>query len=153
MPILAMHSCTPGVCSRNAASLGIDLCFQGFDEELATLPGSYAPPRGRLLLASWNRAAAGCVALRPLEGGACEMKRLYVRPGYRSLGVGRALAEQVIGEARHAGYTCMRLDSLPGMARAINLYRQLGFRDVPPYRENPVPRAVFLELELKGATT
>ena len=136
-----------------AASLGIDLCFQGFDEELATLPGNYTRPRGRLLLASWNHAPAGCVALRPLEGSLCEMKRLYVRPGYRSLGVGRALAERVIGEARNAGYTCMRLDSLPGMGPAIKLYRQLGFRDVPPYRENPVPGAVFLELELKGATT
>jgi ribosomal protein S18 acetylase RimI-like enzyme len=136
-----------------AASLGVDLCFQGFAEELATLPGSYAPPQGRLLLARWNGETAGCVALRPLQSDICEMKRLYVRPTHRGDGVGRALAEQVISEAGHAGYSRMRLDSLPTMESAIQLYRQLGFRDVPPYRENPVPGAVFLELSLSRQTT
>ncbi|HET6836760.1 MAG TPA: GNAT family N-acetyltransferase [Gemmatimonadales bacterium] len=135
-----------------AASLGIDLCFQDFARELATLPGNYAPPRGRLLLACWNREAAGCVALRPLQNGICEMKRFYVRPTHRGHGVGRALAEQVIAEAGSAGYSRMRLDSLPTMEPALQLYRQLGFRDVAPYRENPVPGAVFLELPLTGQT-
>jgi putative acetyltransferase len=133
-----------------AASLGIDLCFQGFEDELANLPGGYAPPAGRLLLASWNDAVAGCVALRPLERDVCEMKRLYVRPPFRTLGVGRGLAEQAVREARAAGYNSMRLDSLPSMAAAITLYRQLGFHEIPPYRDNPVPGAVFLELPLNG---
>ena len=136
-----------------AASLGIDLCFQDFAQELATLPGSYAPPRGRLLLGCWNREPAGCVALRPLQNGRCEMKRLYVRPTHRGHGVGRALAERVIREAGSAGYSRMRLDSLPSMESALHLYRQLGFRNVPPYRENPVPGAVFLELPLTRQTT
>jgi ribosomal protein S18 acetylase RimI-like enzyme len=136
-----------------AESLGVDLCFQHFNEELVTLPGSYARPRGRLLLASWNDAVAGCVALRPLEGRACEMKRLYVRPEYRARGVGRRLAERSIQEAREAGYACIRLDSLPGMAAALQLYRRLGFREVSPYRVNPIEGAVFLELQLNGDPT
>lgn len=136
-----------------AASVGVDLCFQGFAQELATLPGRYQPPRGRLLLARWNQQAAGCVALQPLENGICEMKRLYVRPDYRRYGVGRALAEHVIGEAGAAGYSSMRLDSLPSMGAAIQLYRRLGFRDIAPYRPNPIPGAVFLELSLAGQTT
>jgi putative acetyltransferase len=136
-----------------AASLGIDLCFQGFAEELATLPGSYAPPRGRVLLGRWRGETAGCVALRPLQNGICEMKRLYVRPDYRGFGVGRSLAERIIAEAKDTGYSCMRLDSLPSMESAIELYRRLGFREVAPYRENPVPGAVFLELALAGQTT
>ena len=136
-----------------AESLGIDLCFQRFDQELATLPGSYAPPRGRLLLGCWNGDPAGCVGLRPLENGICEMKRLYVRPSYRGFGVGRALAERIIAEAGEVGYSSMRLDSLPSMEPAVQLYRRLGFRDMPPYRENPVPGAVFLELPLAGQTT
>ena len=136
-----------------AASLGIDLCFQKFAEELATLPGAYSPPGGRLLLARWDREAAGCVALRPLQDGIGEMKRFYVRPEYRGLGIGRALAERIIREACDAGYTRMRLDSLDSMESAIQLYRQLGFRDVPPYRENPVPGAVFLELPLARQST
>lgn len=131
-----------------AASLDIDLCFQGFAEELATLPGSYAPPAGRLLLAVQDDEIAGCVALRPLEPGACEMKRLYVRPAYRSLGVGRMLSERVVQEARNAGYRCMRLDSLPSMVAALDLYRRLGFREIPPYCDNPIQGAVFLELQL-----
>jgi putative acetyltransferase len=136
-----------------AGSIGVDLCFQGFDQELATLPGRYAPPQGRMLLARWNQEAAGCVALQPLQNGICEMKRLYVRPDYRRYGVGRALAEHLIGEAGAAGYSSMRLDSLPSMGQAIQLYRRLGFRDIAPYRPNPVPGAVFLELPLAGQPT
>lgn len=136
-----------------ADSVGVDLCFQGFAQELATLPGRYEPPRGRLLLARWNLEAAGCVALQPLLNGICEMKRLYVRPDYRRYGVGRALAEHVIGQAGVAGYSSMRLDSLPSMGPAIQLYRRLGFRDIAPYRPNPVPGAVFLELPLATQTT
>jgi ribosomal protein S18 acetylase RimI-like enzyme len=131
-----------------ADSIGIDLCFQGFEEELATLPGNYAPPAGRLLLALYEGELAGCVGLRKLDEGVCEMKRLYVRPAYRSFGVGRELTHRVIQEARIAGYDCMRLDSLPSMSRALRLYRELGFREIAPYRENPIEGAVFLELPL-----
>jgi putative acetyltransferase len=131
-----------------AASLDISLCFQGFDEELAGLPGTYAPPRGRLLLACRGKESVGCVALQPLEPGTCEMKRLYVRPAYRTGGVGRLLAERVIHEAATAGYRRMRLDSLPAMETALQLYRRLGFREIAPYTTNPVKGAVFLELQL-----
>jgi len=131
-----------------AASLDISLCFQGFDEELSSLPGTYAPPRGRLLLACGGNESAGCVALRPLEPDICEMKRLYVRPAYRSGGVGRLLTERVIHEAATAGYRRMRLDTLPTMETALQLYRRLGFRDIAPYTANPLKGAVFLELQL-----
>jgi putative acetyltransferase len=131
-----------------AASLGFDLCFQSFDLELAGLPGAYAPPQGRLLLASQGKEIAGCVALRPLGPGVSEMKRLYVRPAYRGSGVGRLLAERIIHEARMEGYQRMRLDSLPTMEAALQLYRRLGFREIAPYTTNPVIGAVFLELEL-----
>lgn len=131
-----------------AASLGIDLCFQGFAGELAGLPGDYGPPRGRLLLARQNGQTAGCVALRPLELGVCEMKRLYVRPAFRTHGIGRVLVDRVVQEARQAGYRHMRLDTLPSMAAAQALYRRLGFQEVAPYYENPIEGAVFLELQL-----
>jgi putative acetyltransferase len=133
-----------------AASLGIDLCFQGFEQELAGLPGSYAPPQGRLLLARQDGQMAGCIALRPLEPDACEMKRLYVRPAFRTHGIGRVLVDRLIQEARHAGYRQIRLDTLPSMATALALYRRLGFREIAPYYKNPVEGAVFLELPLDG---
>lgn len=134
-----------------AGALGIDLEFQGFREESATLPGAYAPPGGRLLVARVNQTAVGCVAVRPLEPGICEMKRLYVRPGYRGSGIGRGLVEAVVREARAAGYRSMRLDTLETMARARSLYRALGFRPTAPYRHNPLPGAEFLELDLLAA--
>ena len=129
-------------------ALDIDLSFQGFASELDTLPGDYASPRGRLLLARDGDAVAGCVAMRPLTRDTCEMKRLYVTPRFRATGVGRLLAERVIAEARAAGYTRMYLDTLPMMASAQRLYESLGFRDIPAYRDNPIAGARFLGLDL-----
>jgi ribosomal protein S18 acetylase RimI-like enzyme len=131
-----------------ASSLGISLDFQNFDAELADRPGDYRPPAGRLLLAQWAGEPAGCVALRRIEGPICEMKRLYTRPGFRRLGIGRALCEAVIEEARRAGYERMRLDTLPSMEAARAMYLSFGFREIAPYRYNPIEGAMFLELEL-----
>ena len=135
-----------------ASSLGFSLCFQSFDQELAGLPGDYAPPSGRLLVAEVSPNStdlAGCVALHQIEDGICEMKRLYVRPQFRGSGAGRALANAILSEARAIGYTRLRLDTVVGvMDEAIALYRRLGFREIAPYRQNPVPGAIYLELEL-----
>jgi ribosomal protein S18 acetylase RimI-like enzyme len=137
-----------------AAWIGIDLGFQGFDEEVASLPGCYVPPRGVLLLAPGRDGALGCVALRPLEWPeVAELKRLYVRPEGRGRGVARALSETVLSFAAEAGYRRVRLDTLPTMTAALSLYESLGFRDIEPYRFNPFPEARYLELVLEAAST
>lgn len=137
-----------------ALGLGFSLCFQNFDRELLNLPGAYAPPSGRLLLATEEDELAGCVALRKLGPDVCEMKRLFLRPGYRGNGRGKVLVESIIGEARKLGYTRMRLDTLPGrMDKAIALYRSIGFVEIEPYCENPVEGAKFMELDLNTNST
>jgi ribosomal protein S18 acetylase RimI-like enzyme len=132
-----------------AQSLGFSLCFQNFDQELAELPGDYAPPEGCLLLAEYEIQLAGCVALHKLEPGVCEMKRLYLRPQFRNQGLGRALAERIIREARQIGYHRMRLDTVePVMRDAVAMYRKLGFKEIAPYRANPIAGAMYMELDL-----
>ena len=132
-----------------ASSLGFSLCFQGFDEELRGLPGMYAPPRGRLLLGIEDGEPTGCVGLHEWSGDAAEMKRLYVRPPFRGRGLARALTIAALAEARTIGYRAVRLDTIAAtMQPAIALYRDLGFREIAPYRKNPIPGALYLELML-----
>lgn len=127
----------------------MNLCFQNFEHELATLPGDYAPPHGRLLLAEYELHLAGCGALHEWEPGICEMKRLYLRPSFRGKGLGRVLAEAIIAEARNIGYQRMRLDTIePIMKDAVEMYRKLGFLEIAPYRPNPIAGAMYMELQL-----
>lgn len=132
-----------------ALSLGFDLSFQDFEQEMATFPAQYSQPHGCLLVAQYEDKIVGCVGLRDLGHGICEMKRMYVQPGFRGKGLGRALAEAVINQARGIGYTHMRLDTIPSMETAIHLYTSLGFKDIDPYRLNPIEGARYLELKLR----
>ncbi|HEX2477040.1 MAG TPA: GNAT family N-acetyltransferase [Lacipirellulaceae bacterium] len=132
-----------------ADDIGVDLCFQGFNEELAQLPGSYAPPQGRLLIAWSDDNAAGCVALRPLTATICELKRLFVRPPFRGRGIGKSLVEAIIREAGEIGYTTMQLDTLHTMTAATQLYESLGFVHRTPYYETPLVHTVFMERPLR----
>jgi ribosomal protein S18 acetylase RimI-like enzyme len=143
---------TRDVFREYARSLDVDLCFQNFDDELAGLPGEYAPPGGHLLLAHVDGELAGCGAMRALAdvdyANACEMKRLYVRPAFRRVGLGRILAEALLDEARRAGYSVMLLDTLDDMESARELYGTLGFSEIPPYYFNPIPGAHYLKADL-----
>lgn len=131
------------------AWLGLDLCFQGFEEELNALPGKYAEPKGRLLLAEADGRLAGCVAMRSLQDGISEMKRLFVRDGFRGMRIGNSLIERLIDEARSSGYAKMRLDTFPAkMGKAVKLYESHGFREIDPYYSNPHEGVLFMELEL-----
>jgi putative acetyltransferase len=130
--------------------LGISLCFQNFEQELSALPGDYATPDGRLMLAFDHGDLAGCIALRKIGAGICEMKRLFVRDQFRGKGLGRSLIEAIISEATQIGYERMRLDTLPPkMNDAIALYRSYGFKEIDPYYNNPVPGAIFMQLDLR----
>ena len=132
-----------------AKSLNFSLCFQSFARELAGLPGDYAPPEGRLLLAEYDGELAGCVALHKLEPHICEMKRLYLRPQFRGKGFGRVLADFIIAEGRQIGYRRMRLDTVePVMKDAVAMYRRIGFREIAPYCANPIAGALYMELLL-----
>ncbi len=131
-----------------AAALDVDLSFQNFAAEQAGLPGKYAPPAGAFLLAHHHGAAIGCVTLRPFDGARCEMKRLYIAPEGRGLGLGRALVNAIITAATEAGYSEMLLDTLPTMTAAITLYKSFGFQPIAPYYNNPVPGAIYLSLKL-----
>jgi GNAT superfamily N-acetyltransferase len=131
-----------------AASLSINLAFQSFDDELAGLPGRYAPPGGALLVARLDGEPIGCVGLRPLDDEKCELKRLFVRPAHRGDGTGLRLLEEAVAEARRLGYRRLRLDTIPGMERAQALYERFGFREIAAYTQNPVAGTRFLELEL-----
>ena len=141
-----------GLFKEYAEWLQIDLCFQNFEQELADLPGDYVPPGGRLLLAYDNDQLAGCIALRRFDERTCEMKRLFVRPQFRGKGVGRQLIDAIMREAKQIGYERMRLDTLPPkMNDAIALYRSYGFKEIDPYYNNPVPGALFMELDLRDS--
>jgi len=148
---------TRGLIREYANGLGVDLCFQDIDRELAALPGEYAAPRGALFLARIEGKPAGCVALRPLDSAdypnAAEMKRLYVRDRYRGSGLGRELAEAVLDAAREAGYSCVLLDTLDDMEAARGLYEDLGFHEIPPYYHNPIPGSHYLKCDLDVGLT
>ena len=132
-----------------ANSLGFSLCFQSFDQELAGLPGDYALPAGRLLLAEYEGKLAGCAALHKINDEVCEMKRLYLRPAFRGKGLGRVLTEEILRQARAIGYRKLRLDTVePVMKDAVAMYRRLGFREIAPYRENPMAGTLYMEVEL-----
>jgi len=156
--VTIVDACTPDLIEtartlfqEYADSIGVDLCFQGFAEELKTLPGKYAPPSGGLFIALVDGEAAGCAALRPLEPPAsAELKRLYVRRSCRGQGVGRLLTLKAIERAREAGYASVRLDTLASMKDAQRLYRAMGFREIPAYTFNPIPDAIYMELNLGG---
>ena len=143
---------TRAIFREYASGLGVDLCFQGFEAELANLPGEYAAPRGALLLARVNGQIGGCGAFRPIGdvdyANACEMKRLFVRPAYRGLGLGRLIAQALMDQALRAGYSAMLLDTLDDMEAARGLYAQLGFEEIPPYYFNPIPGAHYLKVQL-----
>jgi len=131
-----------------AESLNFDLCFQDFDRELEGLPGDYAEPEGLILIAESEDKTAGCVALRKIDRETCEMKRLYVKPEFRGKKIGLLLAEKIIEEAKKIGYKKMRLDTTPQMKKAIQLYKSLGFKEIKPYRFNPIEGAIYMEKEL-----
>lgn len=131
------------------AEIEVDLCFQGFEEELDTLERVYGPPGGIFFLLRREEQTAGCVALKDLGDGVCEMKRLFLRPGFRGEGLGRRCAERIVQAAREMGYGAMRLDTLPAMRAAIALYRSMGFAEIPRYTENPLEGALFMELRLE----
>lgn len=143
---------TAEIFREYAIGLGVDLCFQDFDAELADLPGEYGAPRGALLMAKVDGVMAGCCALRPLDSSdyanAAEMKRLYVRSDYRGLGLGRQLAEAILDTARIAGYDSVLLDTLDGMEVARAMYEDLGFKEIPPYYHNPLSGAHYLKVDL-----
>jgi putative acetyltransferase len=152
-PVLAAELlATSEIFREYAVTLGFDLCFQDFEGEIANLPGDYAPPRGALLLAKVDGAIAGCCALRPLDSSdyvnAAEMKRLYVRPAFRGLGLGRQLAEAILDEARIAAYDSVLLDTLDDMEIARAMYEELGFKEIPPYYYNPLAGAHYLKVDL-----
>lgn len=132
-----------------AESLGFDLGFQDFQDELADLPGDYAQPKGALMLAIYEGEIAGCVGMRRFAEGVCEMKRMYVRPEFRGRSIGRAMSQAMIEAAKRAGYKTMRLDTLSTMVEAISIYRSQGFKTIEPYRCNPIEGAVYLELDLE----
>ncbi len=150
-------ACARELFREYAATLGVDLCFQNFEAELAGLPGDYAEPAGSLLLALVDGQPAGCGALRALPGvdfaNACEMKRLYVRRAFRRFGLGRLLAQQLMDRATQAGYSCMLLDTLDDMEAARGLYESLGFQAIPPYYFNPLPGAHYLKADLDAGAT
>lgn len=145
-------SATRDLFIEYASSLDFDLSFQNFDKELTELPGEYSLPDGRLVVAINETKVAGCVALRNLVNGICEMKRLYIRPEYRGKGIGKELVKIIIGEAEKIGYTRMRLDTVPAMKEAIALYRSMGFYEIAPYRNNPIEGAIFMEFNLKTSS-